>query len=153
MSNRSEIVRLVREDAGFSQALLARRAGTSQPALSAIESGARPVSDELYRRLLDAAAARPSVVLAAKRDQLLSLAADYGLSNVRVFGSVVRGDDGPGSDVDVLAHLDVDHRERPLRVFGFPQDAQALLGFPVDLVLDDSQGKAMPKILAEAVPL
>lgn len=72
---------------------------------------------------------------------------------MRVFGSVVHGEDTTESDVDVLAHLGGAFRDRPLRAFGFPIDAEQVLGFPVDLVLDDSRGAAMPAILEEAVPL
>lgn len=143
----------MRQDAGLSQRELARRLGTSRSVLSAIESDQRDVSDDVYEAILRAARARPSVLLAAHRDELLSLAARYGLTQLRVFGSAARGDDGPGSDVDILAHLDDQHRGRPLHVFGFSQDAERILGFSVDLVLDDSVGDAMAQILDEAIPL
>ncbi len=40
--------------------------------------------------------------LILQREQILATAARYGARNVRVFGSVVRGKDGPESDVDLL---------------------------------------------------
>lgn len=41
-------------------------------------------------------------MLTAKRDQIVALAEQHGAFNVRVFGSVARGDSPPDSDVDVL---------------------------------------------------
>lgn len=38
----------------------------------------------------------------AHRAELLAIAGRYGVSNLRIFGSAVRGDDGPDSDVDIL---------------------------------------------------
>jgi hypothetical protein len=40
--------------------------------------------------------------LRARRDGILALAIHYGVTNVRVFGSIARGEAGPGSDVDLL---------------------------------------------------
>ena len=44
--------------------------------------------------------------LVSKREQILAIAARYGARNVRVFGSVVRGEDGPESDVDLLVEFE-----------------------------------------------
>jgi predicted nucleotidyltransferase len=146
-----ELLRRAREDIGYTQSELAGRAGTSQAALSAIESGRRVPSDELANRLLDAALLRPSIPVALYADELRHLAAQHGLDDLRVFGSVARGDDGPDSDVDILA------RRNPgasaLDVLSFPEVAAGLLGFPVDLVLDDSRGVALAAIQKAAVPL
>jgi uncharacterized protein len=150
-SHAGELLRRAREDIGYTQSELANRAGTSQAALSAIESGSRVPSDELATRLLHAARLRPSIPVAFFADELRQLATQHGLDDLRIFGSVARGDDGPDSDVDILA------RRRPgvsaLDVLSFPEVAAALLGFPVDLVLDDSRGVALPAIKKAAVPL
>jgi len=37
------------------------------------------------------------------RREILDMAARHGVHNIRVFGSVLRGDDRPGSDLDLLA--------------------------------------------------
>lgn len=146
-----ELLRRAREDIGYTQSELAARAGTSQAALSAIEGGSRIPGVELTDRLLRAALLRPSIPLAFYAEELRSLAAQHGLDQLRVFGSVARGDDGPDSDVDVLA------RRIPgasaLDVLSFPEAAASLLGFPVDLVLDDSRGAALEAIGKAAVPL
>ena len=45
---------------------------------------------------------RPSEALALHRDEVLAIIARYPVSNPRVFGSVARGEDIEGSDVDIL---------------------------------------------------
>lgn len=45
-------------------------------------------------------------VLRARRDEILAIATLHGATNVRVFGSVVRGEVGPDSDVDFLVDLE-----------------------------------------------
>jgi predicted nucleotidyltransferase/DNA-binding XRE family transcriptional regulator len=150
-SRAGELVHRAREDIGCTQSELAARAGTSQAALSAIESGSRIPSDDLTARLLRAAQLRPSIPVALYAGELRALAAQHGLSDLRIFGSVARGDDGPRSDVDILA------RRAPgtsaLDVMSFPVAAANLLGFPVDLVLDDSRGVALDAITESAIPL
>lgn len=145
------LVKRAREDIGISQAELAERAGTSQSALAAIENGKRNVSEELLQRLMKAADVRPSIPLAINADVIRNLAASFGLFNVRVFGSVVRGDDTSDSDVDVLARYD---RTVPFfKMRGFPARVEELVGFPVDLVLDDSSSPALGEIRRTAVAL
>jgi hypothetical protein len=45
-------------------------------------------------------------ILKSKREDVLRIAAKYGACNVRVFGSVPRGEVGPESDVDLLIDLE-----------------------------------------------
>jgi hypothetical protein len=45
-------------------------------------------------------------ILKSKRAEILHIAARYGAQNVRVFGSIVRGDAGPDSDVDFLVEME-----------------------------------------------
>lgn len=51
-----------------------------------------------------ATARRPSEALAAHLDEVRAIIARYPVSNPRVFGSVARGEDKPGSDLDLLIH-------------------------------------------------
>lgn len=44
-------------------------------------------------------------LLQNQRPQILEIAAKYNASNVRVFGSVVRGENTPNSDVDFLVEM------------------------------------------------
>ena len=91
-------------------------------------------------------------VVRARRAELLAIAARHGLSNVRVFGSVARGDDGPDSDVDLLVDLPAG-----MGLFGFGRaasDFEDLLQVSVDLVPARSlKPRVRPEVEAEAVPL
>ncbi|PJF40930.1 MAG: nucleotidyltransferase [Chloroflexi bacterium] len=75
--------------------------------------------------------------LRARRDEIIALAKRYGATNVRVFGSVARGDATSESDVDLL----VDFREGTSLwdVVGLWLDLKALLGCEVNLVGDDDR--------------
>jgi len=87
-----------------------------------------------------------------KREQLLQLAARHGASNVRIFGSVARGDNTSESDVDVL--VDIEPRRSLLDQVALKLDFEELLGCPVDVV----EARALhpylvERVLQEAVPL
>jgi len=43
-------------------------------------------------------------LLSEKRDDIRAIASKHGAYNVRIFGSVVRGEAGPDSDIDFLLH-------------------------------------------------
>lgn len=76
------------------------------------------------------AAPNLSLVL-AHQDAILSIAARRGVSNIRVFGSVARGDAKPGSDIDLP--VDFDSRHPGLDLFGFEREVEELLGHPVEV--------------------
>jgi predicted nucleotidyltransferase len=84
------------------------------------------------------------------RAEIERIAAEHGARNLRVFGSVARGDAGPASDVDVLAEFEPGRSL--LDLIGLQQDLSELLGRRVDVV---SQGALAPgdRILREAVAL
>ena len=69
-------------------------------------------------------------------EQLGDLASSYGVSSLALFGSWVRGDQTPGSDLDVL----VEFREPPslLRFVDLENHLCDLLGVKVDLVMKDA---------------
>ena len=73
--------------------------------------------------------------LRARREKILHIANAYGASNVRVFGSVARGEAGPQSDVDLLVDIATDRRG--FAFFGLLEDLrralEELLGWPVDV--------------------
>jgi uncharacterized protein len=90
--------------------------------------------------------------LRARREELIALASRYKAENVRVFGSLARGQAGPGSDVDFLVHF------RPgaslFDLMDLQEEAQALLGEKVDVVSDRGLSPYLAaRILREARPL
>jgi len=72
--------------------------------------------------------------LRARRDEILDLTAQYGVSNVRIFGSVARGESTPESDVDLL--VDFPSQFSLLDLSALWQDLQELLGYPVNILSD-----------------
>jgi predicted nucleotidyltransferase len=91
-------------------------------------------------------------LLGEKRDEIVRLAALHGARNVRVFGSVARGDARDDSDVDLLVELDPDRSL--LDLGGLLMDLQDLLGRKVDLVTEKGlHWYIRDRVLREAVPL
>ncbi len=70
-------------------------------------------------------------LLRVRRDDILRVASSRGVSNIRVFGSVVRGDATPDSDVDLL--VDFERGRRGLDLFAFAREVEGLIGYPVDV--------------------
>ena len=90
--------------------------------------------------------------LQQKRSDILRIAAQYGARNLRVFGSVARGDDRAHSDVDLLVDMDPDRSL--LDIVGLGQDLEALLDRKVDVLTGASLHPALrDRILAESRPL
>ena len=86
------------------------------------------------------------------RAQLLALASRRGVTGVRVFGSMSRGDGGDNSDVDLLVTLSPG--TSGLALGGLLLDAQELLGRRVDIVTEASLHPALrERVVASAVPL
>jgi len=91
-------------------------------------------------------------LLQAKREDILSIAARYGASNVRVFGSVARGETDEKSDIDLLVDMEPDRSLFDLG--GLLTDLQDLLGCEVDIVPEDSlRERIRERVLKEAVAL
>jgi predicted nucleotidyltransferase len=91
-------------------------------------------------------------LLKDKRDAILELAARYGASNVRVFGSVARGEARPDSDVDFLVDFKPDYRLWDH--IGLQQDLEDLLGRKVDVAIARNlREEFRPYILRDAVNL
>lgn len=91
-------------------------------------------------------------LLRKQRQAILELASRHGARNVRVFGSVVRGEASEASDVDLL--VDMEEGRSLLDLVGFWQDVEDLLGMKVDVITDGGISPYMKaKIYAEAVPL
>jgi predicted nucleotidyltransferase len=91
-------------------------------------------------------------LLKQKREEILRLAKRHGARNVRIFGSVARGDAGPDSDIDFL--VEMPRGRSLLDLAGLWQDLEELLGRRVDVVVDGGINRnRAERILAEARPL
>lgn len=86
------------------------------------------------------------------KPQILAIAAEHGVGNIRVFGSVARGEADEASDVDLLVTV-----ERPSVGWKFYSIEPALgdlLGCEVDVITDKSIHPLLKeRILSEATPL
>ena len=86
-----------------------------------------------------------------KRAAIVQLGQRYGARNIRVFGSVARGDNQASSDVDFLVEFD---KGRTLfDLIGLRLDLHDLLGVEVDIVTPNSLRYIRERVLAEAVPI
>jgi hypothetical protein len=89
-------------------------------------------------------------LLDQKRDQILDLAEKHGARNVRVFGSVARGESRQDSDIDFL--VDAGPITSPWFPGGLLMDLRDLLGVEVDVVTENGLKERMrDRVLAEAV--
>lgn len=157
----AELIRDARVRAELTQVQLAVRAGVTQSVISTYENGRREPSLAALQRLLLAAGFTASIELepveeppplrervAAARNELHAIVRRLGGRNPRLFGSVARGQDGPGSDVDLMVDLG-----RGLGIFALMRiqdEAEQLLGTRVDVV--DAAGMD-PQVVREAIPL
>lgn len=90
--------------------------------------------------------------LRENRAEILRLAARYGAYNVRVFGSVARGEAGPESDVDLLVNMEAGRSLFDLG--GLLMDLQDVLGCNVDVVTESGlRPRIRERVLEEARPL
>ena len=90
--------------------------------------------------------------LQAKRQEIITLADRYGARNLKIFGSVARGEDQPTSDVDFL--VEMDEKSTLLDYIGLIQELENLLGCKVDVAEPASLHPLIrDRVLQEAVPL
>jgi len=91
-------------------------------------------------------------LLKTKRTEILRIAEKYGGRNVRVFGSVARGEEGKHSDIDLLVELEsgrslMDHAAMLMEL-------QETLGYHVDVISDRGiKPRIRNIVLREAIPL
>jgi predicted nucleotidyltransferase len=91
-------------------------------------------------------------LLKAKREEILEVCARYGARQVRVFGSVARGEVDEQSDIDFLVELEPGRTL--LDLGGLQYDLEQLLGRRVDVVTERGlKPRIRERVLREAVPL
>lgn len=148
----AELIRLARQDIGMSQSDLARAAGIQQPTIAAYESGRMMPGAESLERLLAATRMRPSIPLSVYADSIRGAAARFNLTNIRVFGSAVRGEDDEHSDIDLLVTLEPEASLFDLG--GFAHAVEGITGFAVDLLTDEQiDDEHCAHVREQAVPL
>lgn len=156
-------IRGARARAGLTQTELAAKANIAQSVVSAYESSKREPSFETLRRLVAATGFDLDMVLIPatpkssrrqsveqNRVRLQRALHEFGASNVRVFGSVARGDDGSESDIDLLVDIKPD-----VGLFALGKmrsEAERILGATVDIVPANSlKPDVAERVLAEAI--
>ncbi len=91
-------------------------------------------------------------LLKEKREEILLIAAKRGAHNIRVFGSIARGNAGLDSDIDFL--IDLEKGRTLLDVGGLLMDLRKLLGCNVDVVTEKGLNDDFrDEVLKEAIPL
>jgi len=176
MTDVATMIRRTRTEAGLSQAGLAERAATSQPALARYEAGVTLPTLPTLERLLAACGRRLQIrpvrpaeqslpltsmrgqlgpraqELRRRRRHLLDAARVRGVRRVRVFGSLARGEAAAGSDIDLLVELEPGRTL--LDLTAFRREAEEILGTPVDVATPDMlKTRIRALVEAEAVPL
>jgi len=160
--------------AGLTQSELAARIGTTQSAIARLESGTITPTVETLGSLADVVGLRFEIApnsgltaydvrdrkptlqdLRARRHEILRIAATHGARNVRVFGSVARGDADAASDVDILVDLAAD--VHGFAYFGLLEDLRRALtdviGYDIEIVDSAGLRDMRDRVLEEAVPL
>ena len=86
------------------------------------------------------------------REEILGVGEVYGARNVRLFGSVARGEAGPNSDVDFL--IDLTDGRTLFDLVDLEDRWAQIIHRPVDVVTERGMSRHMkPRVLAEAVNL
>jgi predicted nucleotidyltransferase len=87
-----------------------------------------------------------------RRDEIIALGRRYGATDIRIFGSVARGDATENSDLDVLVRLESDRSL--LDQGGLLMDLRELLGVKVDVIDEGAlSGRFAQVVQREAIPL
>lgn len=165
MSTSGRLLGEARSRAGLSQSELARRAGVSQSVISEYEAGGREPALPTLSKLIAATGHRLSIDLERTdpavrglpntplgrrlrqhRRALLEAVAGAGGRNLRVFGSVARGQEGPCSDIDLL--VDLPDKTSLFALFQLEGTLERILKVKVDLVIESS---LKPRVRAEAL--
>jgi predicted nucleotidyltransferase/DNA-binding XRE family transcriptional regulator len=167
--NPAALISTARESSGLTQTEFANRAGTSQPAVARYESGAASPSTATLMRLLKAGGyeldvqlrkASPSNLSSLRarkirehRGEIRRLARAAGATNIRVFGSVARGDDNQDSDIDFLVDYEISG-SGGIPLITLKDQLESLLDEKVDIAPTDVLKKSILEVaLSECIPL
>jgi uncharacterized protein len=165
------LLRQARSSARLSQTDLAHRAGVAQSVISAYETDRREPGLRTLSKLIEATGHHLSIELGRPsqdrlglpdtrlgrrlrrhRRAVIEIAARRGARNLRVFGSVARGEDTDTSDVDLL--VDLDEGVGLVSLAGLQRELTELLGAEIDVVPAGTLKQGIrDEVLAEAITL
>jgi len=92
-------------------------------------------------------------LLKEKREEIITIALKHGAYNVRIFGSVARGEADEKSDIDILIDYDI-NKITPWFPVGLIHDLQDFLGGKVDVVTADGlKERIKDRVFREAISL
>ena len=169
--NFAQVLRDSRQLGGLTQAQLSTRSGITQPVISAYERGRREPGAETFLLLIEATGLdfiirvptntyrHPTLpdsaqtrALVKHRQAVLALATQFNASNVRIFGSVARGEAKPDSDIDIL--VDFERGATLFDLSGLTEKLRQLLHFKIDLAPHRSLKPALiNQVNKENIPL
>ncbi len=164
----STLIAQARRESGLTQSVFASRAGTSQPAIARYEAGLASPSIDTLVRILKAGglelelrvkatkvvnlSSRRAKKIRENRGEINRLMKIAGASHVRIFGSVVRGEDTKSSDIDFL--VDFDTSQGLVPIVKLKTALSALLKEKVDVApISLLKKSVLENALKEAVPL
>jgi uncharacterized protein len=164
------LLRDARRQSGLTQVEFASRAGVAQSVISAYEGGHRQPALSTLVELIEASGLEVQIrlrplpgglkrltgprgrVVRRLRRQVVDIAAAHGVTNMRVFGSVARGEDRADSDIDLL--VDLPTGMGLLGLGRLRDDLESLLGTEVDVVpADGLKPDVAARIQADVVTL
>jgi len=91
-------------------------------------------------------------LLESNREEIIRIAAAHGARNLRIFGSVVRGEEDESSDIDLLVEIEPGHGL--LSRAALTRELTQLLGRRVDVVSEKGlRERVRTRVMREAVPL
>ena len=169
--NFAQVLRDSRQLGGLTQSQLSTRSGITQSVISAYERGRREPGAETFLMLIEAAGLdfiirvptntyrHPALpdsaqtrALVKHRQRILDLVAEHHASNVRIFGSVARGEAKPDSDIDIL--VDFEKGATLFDLSGLTERLRGLLHFKIDLAPHRSLKPALiNQVNKENIPL
>lgn len=89
----------------------------------------------------------------AKRTEILAIAERCGLKDIKIFGSVARGEERPDSDIDMLV-TSIPHSSLGIETFDFPVEVEEMFGRHVDMLFESGLHPTVRKyVMQEVVPL
>ncbi|MGI0480644.1 nucleotidyltransferase family protein [Geminocystis sp. CENA526] len=92
-------------------------------------------------------------LLKEKREEIIAIALKHGAYNVRIFGSIARGEADEKSDIDILIDYDI-NKITPWFPVGLIHDLQDFLGGKVDVVTSDGlKERIKDRVFREAISL